>query len=146
MQSYAQCILSYINMSRFSGSRPSCILSVLRGKVVGSYSGRLSRSHPIPGAYVIRMIVVYKSHIIVVSCHIHNSTRVSTSMTAYIHILIPLTNKGFIISTHRLNNVTLFTLVHATSKGSRRPISLMATYTQQYARSEYHTQLANMSF
>ena len=32
------------------------------------------------------------------------------------------------------------------SKGSCRPVSFMRTHTQQYARSEYHTQLANMSF
>ena len=42
--------------------------------------------------------------------------------------------------------VALLTLVQASSKGSRRPKSLMRTHTQYYARSEYRTQLAEMSF
>ena len=53
---------------------------------------------------------------------------------------------GFIGSVHRLINITLLTLVKASSKGGRRPMSLMRTHTQYSARSEYHTQLANMSF
>ena len=100
---------------------------ILRGQLVVSYSGRLSRSHPIPGAYIIRIIVAYQSHIlhvifITVSVYF-------TTMTAYIHFLVPLTKTGFIISTHKLNNVTRLTLVQATSEGSRRPISLMGTHT-----------------
>ena len=58
---------------------------------------------------------------IVVSCHIHNRIRVfhddDSTHTAYIHILVPLTKTGFRISTLRLNNVTLFTLVQAASRG-----------------------------
>ena len=65
---------------------------------------------------------------------------------------------GFILSAHRLINIiTLLTLWYTLNcyyyssstvvpkNGSRRPMSLMRTHTQQYARSEYHTQLAEMS-
>ena len=37
-------------------------------------------------------------------------------------------------------------MIYCSSKGSRRPIiSLKRTHNPQYARSEYHTQLAKMS-
>ena len=50
--------------------------------------------------------------------------------------------KCHIYDAHRLNNITLLTLVQATtvhcsSKGSRRPTSLMRTHHPQYARSEF---------
>ena len=44
--------------------------------------------------------------------------------------ILPSSKTGFIVSVRRLTNITLLTLVQASSKGSRRPISLTRTHTQ----------------
>ena len=53
----------------------------------------------------------------------------------------------YTLSAHRLINITLLTLcVQSSCNESRRPISSTRTHNPSNARSEYHTQLANMSF
>ena len=135
-------------LPRLSGTHPSCILSwyitrTISSVIFGSTLPIAIHTRRIHNPYYSSISIAYMQlyHVIFITVSVY-----FTTVTAYIHILVPLTKTGFIVSTHRLNNITLLTLVQATSKGSRRPISLMGTHTQQHARSEYHTQqLADMS-
>ena len=70
----------------------------------------------------------------------------------YTLLLIVQNDANFVdfLSEHHLRYIYYFNpltlLATLSSKGSRRPISLMRTHKPQYPRSEYHTQLAKMSF
>ena len=59
---------------------------------------------------------------------------------------VPL-EKDFVVFVPRLTNITLLTLVEASSKRSRRPVSVTKIYTPEIpVIGECHTQLAKTNF
>ena len=78
----------------------------------------------------------YRIHLIKVYISLHSCQILSPSETGF-----------FIVSAHRLTKITLLTLIATLQLEGESPTYILNEDTQLvYARSEYHTQLAKMSF